>query len=295
MKEIPRWFCFARYRRSILLDAIGWYEQISVRQVCFSQVSDMNQPDRILPEWDSPVQQALASLRTNPVCDLTASPFNHAAFSFIRDPHSSPPAGVRSMTLRDLYRIDRSIRGTLTQSQIDEAQKMASDRSVKGIFRFSRQDPEWMTATVEEKYFGLGYIPIMIDLNLPNSALKEHFKKHLQRLRLSPRGNPDEARKKSPDFAEWTSFGLLACIDLLLWAEQEGVRISNRLIADALGSDENSDEVDEERVRQTIRPLGIELLNPFLDSVTNKRLWDLALAAQSTRKTRRGTGPKKPV
>jgi tetratricopeptide (TPR) repeat protein len=58
---------------------------------------------------------------------------------------------------------------------------------------------------------------------------------------------------------EWAQIGLLMCMDLLLWEEEEQGRIPDSLIADALGSRGNA---DEEKVRKTIRPLATKLLLP---------------------------------
>jgi uncharacterized protein DUF6387 len=272
LKSLPQWFHSDAYSNADALDPIGWYAQISVRQVCFYQLGQMRESVRTVPEWDDAVQRALSALRERPICDLTCSPFDHEAFNSCRDVRFPQVPVVRSMALRDLYRIDRSMRTRLTQDQVDQAHRLAGDSSLKGSLRFL-YTPEWMKATVDVECFEHGYMPVMIDLKFPNQVLKKHFVKHLQRLRRLPGGKPEEAGKKLPDLGEWAKIGLLLCMDLLLWEEEEQGRIPDSLIADALGSRRNA---DEEKVRKTIRPLATKLLHPIRDSTLNERLRALA-------------------
>ena len=65
--------------------------------------ADMRGSERIFPERDGLVQQALASLRENPICDLSRSPFDHQAFSFCRAVDFRGARAVRSMTLGAVY------------------------------------------------------------------------------------------------------------------------------------------------------------------------------------------------
>lgn len=284
LKRLPQWFRPDGYKNADVLDPIGWYAQISVRQVCFYQLRQMQESVRTVPEWDGAVRRALAGLRDRPICDLTCSPFDHAAFGFCREVRFPPV--VRSMTLRDLYRIDRSTRTRLTQDQVDQAQRLVGDRSLKGSLRFLHP-PGWMKATVDAECFGHGYVPVMIDLKFPNQVLKKHFEKHLQRLRRAPGGKPEESGKKLPDLGEWAKIGLLPCMDLLLWEEEERGRISDSLIADALGS---TGDADEEKVRKTIRPLPTKLLHPIGDSTLNERLRALAYTQRYKARADRALG-----
>jgi uncharacterized protein DUF6387 len=114
-------------------------------------------------------------------------------------------------------------------------------------------------------------VPVVIDLRFPNRVLKKHFGQHLQRLRRGPRGKPEEAGRKSPDLKEWARIGVLPCMDLLLWAEEEEGSITDRFIADALEKD-----LYDDHVRKTIRPLAMALLEPGWRPTQKQRLWALA-------------------
>lgn len=76
---------------------------------------------------------------------------------------------------------------------------------------------------------------------------------------------------RKPDFADWNRFGVLPYLDLRIWGQETGTRISNRVMADAIFL---PGEGGEEVVRKTTAKLARELL-------TLKHLETLAaLAAQ---------------
>jgi hypothetical protein len=260
LKDVPQWFLLKNYQGATDLDAAGWYAQIGIRLLCFGLLREMRSPDPIFPEWNDPVQEALSRMRENPICDLNSSPFDHVAFSYFRSIEPLEVPVVRSMTLKDLYRIDSRVRRNLTQAQIDEAQEIANDRRLGIHFRF--EHPNWMQATVDEECFGTRQMPLVIDLNFPNYILKEHFETHLQKLRRHREGKREEAGKHSPDLREWAKIGILPSMDLLIWEEEAGGRIPDGRLADALSAD---CVLDEERVRRTIRPLAMGLLEQSVE------------------------------
>jgi hypothetical protein len=250
LKHIPSWFRMANYQRAAGLDALGWYAQIGVRQVCSAQLKNM--PERILPEWDCAVRAALSSLRDNPLFGPFSQPFRHPAFRRCFDFAGIRFLSVRSMILRDLFRVERTIRPKLTRAQIACAEQLVSDQSSFGTARFFLGSPDWMDASAENECVREGFVPLMIDLNFSNQLLMKHFGQHLQRLRRAPGGKPKQAARKSPDLGSWAEMGLLPCMDLLLWAEEQRGRLPDRLIADAI---EPCDIRREDQIRRVIRPL----------------------------------------
>jgi hypothetical protein len=277
LRRLPSWFHVAHYRAVKQFGALDWYRQTALRQVCLAQLINMREPVPILQEWDDVVQKALVRMRENPICDLARTPFDHEAFSLCRNVGFRQAPVVRSMTLEDLYITDWYVRRNLQPHQIAEAQRMASDQSPSSILRFAFC-AEWMSAKVDDECLGRGYVPIMINLDFPNHLLTKHFNRHIQQLRHLSKGKSKEAGKKSPNVKTWGRIGLLPCMDLLLWAEEERSRIPDSLIADALAPE---GDLDEEQVRKTIRPLAAELLRPMGDSTADNRLRALALVEWS--------------
>ena len=121
------------------------------------------------------------------------------------------------------------------------------------------RNPEYLQVSVDEDVLDLSEQPLMIDLRFPNRVLRQHFEIYLRRLRRRGGGRPKEASTKLPDFKKWGNNGLLPCIDLLLWEKDVGGRISNGLLAKALGP---RGQVDSVMIRKTIRPWAEALLSP---------------------------------
>jgi len=252
--KIPKWFSLGKYHQTATLDAAFWYGQITVRRVCSSQLRDMRDPHPIFPERDAVVRLALTSLREDPIADLTHRPFDDDVFSFCRNLGSPNVPVVRSMTYWDFCGIDSRIRRILPENQVDQAQKIAHTLSSHGAVALLYPSPEWMEADLKTECFWGGLNPLVIDLGFPNSVLVQHFELHLQNLRRRKERKP-ETRKHSPDVEEWFRLGVLPCMDLLLWEDEQQCRITNRLITDALALGSNDD-----KVRKTIRPLAMSLL-----------------------------------
>jgi hypothetical protein len=252
--KIPEWFSLRKYCRAATLDAAGWYGQISVRRVCGSLLRDMRDPNPIFPEKDAVVRHALTSLRAEPIGDLAHGPFNDDAFSSCRNFTFPNVPVVRSMTFWDFCGIDSRIRRVLPENEVDQSHEIARNLSSHGAVAVLYPPPEWMEADLKSECFWGGLIPLVIDLRFPNSLLVQHFELHLQNLRRREPRKP-ETRKHSPDVGEWARLGVLPCMDLLLWEDEEQCRITNRSITDALALESNDD-----KVRKTVRPLATALL-----------------------------------
>lgn len=88
---------------------------------------------------------------------------------------------------------------------------------------------------------------------------------------------------------KWGKTGLLPCIDLLLWGEELDVRISDSMLAKALGS---QGQVDRVMIRKTVRPWADALVSPTGRDFTPNRLGALAysdLAERAQVRKRRST------
>lgn len=144
LRKLPAWFQRENYSRARGFDALDWYGQRAIRRICSAHLCQIRESEPIISKWDEPVRQALAILRTGPICDLTRPPFDREPFAFCCNVGSSGSPVVGSMTRRDLYSLDQAVRKVLNRDQIDQAQRMAGDLSPGGVLRFALSPAEWM-------------------------------------------------------------------------------------------------------------------------------------------------------
>lgn len=258
-KALPNWFRLKNYGPVRDLDAPEWLQQIYVRQLCFWQLRNMASEERILPEWDDAIKGALSQSRRQPICGPLLPPFNTEVFSWCFNAELVSERGiVHEMTLLDLYKLERNARiwGKLTKEQIEQAERLVSHPSE---LVFLSLTPSWMGSKLDTEHSSTSNIPLMVDLDFPNSVLIDTFKLQLQRLRRSAKGRFGHARRHMPELTQWVEMGLLPCMDLLLWAEEQQGRLTDRVLADAVAPLDSS---NEEKMRKTTRPLAEELLSP---------------------------------
>jgi hypothetical protein len=277
IKQLPNWFHFRNYRGTAKLDALGWWQQIKIRRICVAYLSAVKKDlDLVsaLPDWDQAVKDALAGLRSRPVCDPLSYPFNTKPFSGLEGAHASVP--IRSATLQDISEIRSNMLRHLSTEQLREMQEFEGRESL--WLRFHRRsgwesirDDTWPMRAV------------VIDLSRSDSVLKQQFARYLQMSRTESPGRPERS-PHCPDLKFWATHGLLACMDLILWATEEGRRIPDSLLADAVSPDPRGDEnlppVDDDMIRRTIRPLAEKMLRGQIYADSNFQQLQ-ALAAQT--------------
>jgi len=291
LKKLPDWFRLANYEPVRTLDALGWWQQINIRRACYDQLKDMRSEHPLFSERDAAVKKALFSSRQQPICSTSCAPFNGEEFSwcfnieFLPEQEGDGPI-VREMRLLDLYKFERDARSwwQLSKEKIEEAEKLVNHPSP---FIFLSPTPAWMKPTVRHKDSTSSIVPVVLDLDLPNAAVIEHFKLLLQKLRRE-RQTWAEATKHMPELMDWARNGLLPCMDLILWAEEEQGRITDGFLADAVFPE---GEGDEQKIRKTLRPHTWDLLKPTLEGIElMQRLRALAytdfLQRQEVRKRR---------
>ena len=99
---------------------------------------------------------------------------------------------------------------------------------------------------------------VRVNLLLPDNVLLEHFKELLKDIRavLASAGPPIE-NKQRPNFGLWQSLGILPYLDLRLWELEAGIKIPNRVVADAIFP---RGQGGEETVRKTTTKIAKSLL-----------------------------------
>jgi hypothetical protein len=264
VSALPDWYSLDKYKNADSLDAAGWYEQLSVRADIF-YLSEAQREQ--LGRREGPARRskglikALNLIRATPIIDLTSDDLLRAIFGggSLQELKSRDPIytlGVRATTVRSLY---------MTELNIEKG-KRSYARNFFGQFDdhgwlkpFKYRGMEWMDRPVDEIVDSSGlYINTQVNLRLPDKVLIAQFKQFLKDKRspLQRLGILVENKQKSY-FAAWQRFGVLPYLDLRIWEEETAVKLSNRVIADAIFA---AGDGGEEVVRKTTAKLAKSLL-----------------------------------
>lgn len=258
ISELPNWYQFKKYDDAKKLNAIGWYEQLTVRQNCFSYIEmglQKNKPS----EKENPFIETLKFLRTNPIIntetnDLIAAYFYNGPLSELkpRTPHYS--LGVHSLTLREFTALYENLLPE-RRDYLKKWQAWLSKIKLNEKPSFSYQP--WIDQSLSHSSQPGKIIsePVYVDLDLPDSVLIQSFKQYLEIKRAQI--NIPTKRYHQPDFYDWWRFGILPYLDLKIWETLEDISIPNRVIAQVIYP---PGEYGEETVRKTTAPLAEQLM-----------------------------------
>lgn len=260
VSELPEWFSLDKYDGVKGLNSAGWYEQLSVRKDISGLVGS--------PRWKSWTEteshdridiRVLETLRENPLPDIAGNDLLRAYFYGgamheikSRDPRYS--LGVHLATVRNLYRTE----GNIEREKRDYARKFFAqfenhDWLSETPIKFKYVD--WIDEPVDlfacSASFGVN---VSVNLLVPDKLLVEQFKQMLKDLRRKGLGMENCAKS---DFLGWSRFGVLPYLDLKIWEHETGMKIPNRVMADAIFP---PGEGGEEVVRKTTAKLAQELL-----------------------------------
>lgn len=284
VSELPKWFSLEKYETAKSLDAAGWYEQLSVRS---GMITLMKPP----PWWngckpsdfsktDTHSMKVLELIRAKPILNIADNMTLKACFlggimHELKSKDLRYSFGVHLTTVRNLY---------WTENNIKEDKRAHARGFFEQIFNYVCTDLEkpftfkyecedWIDEPVDELVENNNSkLNITVNMLLPDKVLIEQFKQLLQctRNQLTYVGRVIENVEK-PNFSAWCEHGVLPYLDLHIWQIETGMKIPNRVMADAIFP---PGEGGEEKIRKTTKELADNLL-------TRKHLETLAaLAAQ---------------
>lgn len=218
--------------------------------------------------------EMLECLRAAPLVDVTANKTMSTYFftgAAIRDYCRKRPRyflGARLSTVRDFYQRERKIfPDKRAYAHGFFAEFHSSDIRSLSEIKFPYKD--WIDEPLDAIGNGPGNTAnVTVDLDLPDSVLIDDFTRLLESLHKPLFPYVSEPSDRA-NFADWIAFGVLPYIDLKLWERETGVKIPNRVMADAIFP---PGEGGEEVVRKTTRKIADDLL-------TDKRLKFLAAIA----------------
>lgn len=264
VSALPGWYSLDKYKKAESLDAAGWYEQLSVRAdtLNLSEALLAQSGRREGPAWQNKgIIKALNLIRATPIIDLTSDDLLRAVFCggalqelISRDPLYT--LGVHLTTVRSHYMTERRIEKEKRSYARNFFNQFDDDNWLKP---FKYKGMEWMNWPIDEIADSSRlHLNAQVNLRLPDKVLIAQFKQFLkdQRSTLQRVGISIENKQK-PDFAAWQRFGVLPYLDLRMWEREAGIKLSNRVMADAIFA---TGDGGEEVVRKTTAKLANTLL-----------------------------------
>ena len=262
IKELPSWFKLKKYDATSTLDGTGWYEQLSIRNSLYKSLLRKNSEVFSITEQDLEVLEAL---RKNPIVDINNCFVMKVLFcdALLWELKSGEPRyslGVHMTSVREHYLTEKDIEDEKrTYARNFFNQNFGDDFLEEACEPIKYPHQDWIDDPIDNIRSSADFnVHLNIDMGLPDKVLIDQFKQFLIDLRspLKEAGISID-NKLRPDFEGWTKFAILPYLDLSAWAEIEGMKISNRTMADAIFL---KGEGGEEVVRKTTKKIAEEIL-----------------------------------
>lgn len=267
--ELPKWFSLEKYDAAKSLDAAGWYEQLSARRDMITLIGSPRwnnwKPDE-LPKTAAHLIKVLELIRAKPILNIAdntvlAAYFFSGAIRELKSKDLRYSFGVHLTTVRNLYLTENSVeedkrayaRGFFEQIFSDDFSNFEKPLNLK--YKYEDWIDESVDGIVKNISFNLN---VTVNMLLPDKVLIEQFKQLLQKNRdsLTRVGCVIENTEK-PNFSAWCEHGVLPYLDLQMWQRETGLKIPNRVMADAIFP---PGEGGEEKIRKTTKELAVNLL-----------------------------------
>lgn len=247
--HLPQWFSLASYEPQEDLSLAGWLRQLAVRAELSNFLGGLrvHRPEGV-------------DVRVCPIVPAVAQEeelsFWMAQLDAQLDGRPWGQTPVRHMLLQDLVHAENDVGGdNLAQARVHHTLLcgggMVTDAERQGSLLYREVDE------FASPYATTG--KVVVDLALPDEVLKQAFSDLLPSLREVVSGRPGGPvpTNVKMDPTTWIRFSVLPFLDLQQWAIEAGLRIPNRVLADAIFK---PGEGGEEVVRKTTAKLAAEVV-----------------------------------
>ncbi len=270
VSELPKWFSLEKYETAKSLDAAGWYEQLSARRDMITLIGSprwngWNPND--LPKTATYLIKVLELVRAMPILNIAdntilAAYFFGGAMRELKSKDLRYSFGVHLTTVRNLYLTENNIEEDKRAHARGFFEQVFSDDFLdfeKPLTKLKYKCEDWIDEPVDGIVKNINFnLNVTVNMLLPDKVLIEQFKQLLQQNRnqLTRVGCVIENTEK-PNFSAWCEHGVLPYLDLQMWQRETGMKIPNRVMADAIFP---PGEGGEEKIRKTTKELAVNLL-----------------------------------
>lgn len=248
LEDLPKWFDLAKYQGTKDFSAAEWFACLSVRKGIIGFFKFLKTPYAIAGFFE----HSEASLHEYEI--LHERPLDFGAGNGWLWFGSEVQANKLNKPVSDLMFQD-----LVFQFQSDQ------DAVTRGA-KESIWSERWrLIATPEELYMptclnnlAVGHLEdagnaVLVDLRATDSVLIKAFSDWLQIARL--KSPPSISKRERPAYKDWSRYGLLPYLDLVIWENEMGVRISHHVMAEAIGYRKGGDSF-----RKTVPKLANDLM-----------------------------------
>ncbi|NBQ69365.1 MAG: hypothetical protein EBU46_11265 [Nitrosomonadaceae bacterium] len=270
LSDLLKWFSLEKYSEAVNLDALGWCEQLSwrlgmLKALCRPYSNDIWKIDEPSQNISKGRTQALEFARTTPILlieevdELMGIYFHSSMLDELRSGNPNYSFSVNLTTVRQHYKTEFNIRKDERIYARNFFAQIFDDRGTDLRLPLKYKYQDWIDKPIDNLVDAFNTRRITVNLQIPDKILLEQFRKLLLEVRKPTRriGITLEAKTK-PDFAAWMKFGLLPYLDLHIWKKETGIKIPNRVVADAIFL---PGEGGEEVVRKTTHKIAQEVMS----------------------------------
>ena len=278
VSDLPKWFDLNKYESVSDFTATDWIIQLTLRSFAINMMRTMQHSSNTNNESIETAKNSehdekyiigffdlIKALRDTPTSsNLNGNFYWDYAVSSVTPEHLHLSQPVRSLTLKDIiikrnsYELDFEDGITTEQETIIwkylnkdiKIEDFEDEEDSHGYFETIPEIEISLEKCITEKW---DKPSIVVDLNAPDSLLVNSFKYWLSSQRASPPAEAITPRK--PAFSWWGKYGLLPYIDLLVWSDETGIHIPDRVMAEAISKFTSG----EDRLRKTLKPIAADL------------------------------------
>lgn len=268
--DLPEWFDTTKYGKALQLDARGWYEQLTVINLCYEiteELLELTDPDDFY--GFIPVE-FLSAVRGSPIFSYYSSRFEQPIDHPIQYQLEYPP-GILGITAYDIGSIILEWEPKRQKEFLDWLEFKRVQHSSPKNHKLPRSRVPWLFKPLKGRYI----TPIEITPELPDQVLRQSFELFVSQQREKFDSCFLDKDKRANTFLEWYNCGLLQYLDLAIWSIQENTSITNKALARGIFP-RNYDK-GEENIRTTTKKHASTILGGGTKSgVSMRTLWAYA-------------------
>nr|WP_322940657.1 DUF6387 family protein [Pseudomonas sp. s4] len=252
---LPEWFSLDKYHGTKGFGAAEWFTALAVRQDIYRTVERRNGGGENAYDYQCLVPH-LEVLRRQPLdAESGRSYWEHIPYG----DEIAKLAPVRHLEINHLAwqaYLERGDAGDgdCDRQQADRWQVIGDD----GLFEAGSIVLPPMPIFIDYRGSGAPAAAVFVDLGAQDSVLLEAFALWLK----SARAEQPPSKRERPAYMDWTRYGLLPYLDLLIWSMETSNQISHHVMAQAVGYRNGGDSF-----RKTVPKLAADLMRSNLSEL----------------------------